>query len=133
MPVLKYMNPSDGTWVELSTVGPPGTPGAPGAVGPPGPIQVSGQADNVATTGSDGLIYVAMPDTGITQAEGDARYLKLSGGSMTGALSVQAPTSSGHAATMTYVDQMGASVPKVTVGTSAPSNPKVGDIWCNPS
>lgn len=39
-----------------------------------------------------------------TQSQADGRYLKLSGGSMTGALSVQAPTQGSHVATKQYVD-----------------------------
>ena len=42
----------------------------------------------------------------ITQSEADARYLKLSGGTMIGALTLNGnPTNNNHAASKNYVDQ----------------------------
>lgn len=40
----------------------------------------------------------------LTQTQGDARYLKLTGGTITGALSVKAPTADTNPATKKYVD-----------------------------
>lgn len=132
MPVLKYRNPADGAWVDLSTSGPAGAMGAPGAVGPEGPTQVSSDLGNSAVLGTDQLIYVPTVDTSFTQADADLLYLKLAGGSMVGMLSVNAPTSSGHAATKAYVDSQLTSVAKVTISSSAPASPKTGDIWIAP-
>jgi hypothetical protein len=57
--------------------GPPGPPGAdstvPGPAGPPGPSTVSADANNVASIGTDGFIYV--PQTG----GGGGDYLPLDG------------------------------------------------------
>lgn len=41
---------------------------------------------------------------GLTQEQADKRYLKLAGGTLTGALSVQAPAADSDAATKKYVD-----------------------------
>lgn len=45
-------------------------------------------------------------DEGMSQEEGDLRYLKLSGGIMTGPLSVLPPTEPGHPATKEYADEI---------------------------
>ena len=44
------------------------------------------------------------PTSGITQTQADGRYLKLTGGTITGALSVKAPTADTNPATKKYVD-----------------------------
>lgn len=54
---------------------------------------------------SGNAIAQAVPATGLTEAQGDARYLKLSGGTLTGALTLNAnPTANLGAATKQYVD-----------------------------
>ena len=54
----------------------------------------------------------SVPSSGITQEQADARYLQLSGGTMTGNLVLKgAPTANNQAATKAYVDSAIASVP----------------------
>lgn len=96
--------------------GPPGQDGAPGGFGPLDDLQdVTAPASTPAgkllgTTAIGKWGPVDPPVTGLTQATADARYLKLSGGSLTGALAVSgtvsgaAPTAAGHLTTKTYVD-----------------------------
>lgn len=55
----------------------------------------------------------AAPSGGMTQAQGDGRYLKRTGGTMTGALSVQTPTANTHAATKGYVDDAVGSIASI--------------------
>jgi hypothetical protein len=132
MPVLKYRDPTTQAWVELSLNGAPGAMGPTGGIGPAGPSVVSADANNSAVVGTDGLIYVPTPEAGLTQGQADGLYLKLTGGTMAGVLTVNTFTSSTHAVNKGYVDTQVATVPKVTVSSSAPSTPKVGDIWCAP-
>jgi len=66
----------------IGATGTPGSTGPVGPTGPEGPSQVSADAGNQATLGSDSLIYVE-------SVEGD--YLPLSGGTLTGDLTVEPP------------------------------------------
>lgn len=59
--------------------GPEGAVGPQGETGPAGPTAVSADADNTATLGTDGFLYVGKP-TG---------YLPTSGGDMTGTINVK--------------------------------------------
>jgi hypothetical protein len=69
----------------VGPTGPQGEAGAEGAVGPEGPqgpagpTAVSADADNTATLGTDGFLYVGKP----------AGYLPTSGGDMTGPINVK--------------------------------------------
>lgn len=64
------------------------------------------------------------------------QYLLKSGGTMSGALLLsRVPTGSTEAVTKGYADNIAAqaaSVAKVTVSSTAPGSPKVGDIWVLP-
>ena len=134
MPVLKYRDP-DGIWVDLPVVGsgPAGETGPTGPQGPPGPSLLSRDPDNQAVLGSDQLIYVpTVTGPGISQPEADLLYVKITGGTMTGALNVNTPTSSTHAANRDYVDTKFTGTAKVTISGSAPAGPSVGDIWIQP-
>lgn len=125
MAVLKYRDPDSGLLVELAAPGPAGSPGPPGQ---PGPTAVSSDAGNMATIGSDGGIYVALTSNPLTQAEADARYLQLAGGTMTGSLTVKAPTAAAHVSTRAYVDSIVNSGSKVWVQSATPTTPSAGDI-----
>lgn len=78
----------------------------------------------------DGTGFVRVDPLGITQADGDARYLRittasatylpLAGGTMTGTLTLDAaPTANLHAATKKYVDDEIAGIPSATDLTPA--------------
>jgi microcystin-dependent protein len=78
----------------------------------------------------DGTGFVRVDPLGITQADGDARYLRittasatylpLAGGTMTGTLTLDAaPTANLHAATKKYVDDEIAGIPAATDLTPA--------------
>lgn len=56
--------------------GDPGPAGAPGVDGAPGPTAVSADAENVATLGSDSLLYVPEPWVQMTRAQYDALAVK---------------------------------------------------------
>ena len=126
MAVLKYRDPGSGQFVELGATGPAGSPGP---VGDPGPVAVSADAGNVARIGSDGGIFVALTSNPLTRAEADARYLAVAGGTMTGSLTVRAPTAGEHVSTKTYIDNLKNSGSTVWVQATVPTTPSTGDIW----
>lgn len=66
------------------------------------------------------------PGSGLGQAEADLLYVNISGDAMTGPLDGVTPTLPAHLVRKDYVD---ARTPKITVSTTAPSNPNVGDVW----
>lgn len=82
-----------------------------------------------ATTGEYRLIQVA--GTGVGGfIELDARYINSAGDVMDGPLEVQEPIDPSDAASKAYVDRR---TPNITVGTTAPSSPAVGDVWVDMS
>lgn len=60
---------------------------------------------------------------GLSEAEADARYVNVTGDTMTGPLSVLTPTVSAHAATKQYVDD------RIVISATRPANPAPGTIW----
>lgn len=133
MATLNFQDPETGQFVSISRIirgekgdkGDTGDPGPPGGMGPIDALQdVTAPADTPAgkllgtvNTGEWGAVD---PPPGLDTAAGDARYLRLAGGTLTGGLtattiaattitasgtvSAATPTASGHAATKGYVD-----------------------------
>ena len=67
---------------------------------------------------------------GITSDEANAKYLQLSGGTMTGKLSgIVTPTADSDAVPKSYVDTIGSKITNIEVSETQPTNQKVGDFW----
>lgn len=97
-----------------------------------GKVSAGTEDSPAAPTAANDLCTKAYVDAnkGLSQAEGDGRYLQLAGGAMTGALTLSgAPTNDLHAATKKYVDDnKGASV-FLKDWAQLPSSSAVGDIY----
>jgi Collagen triple helix repeat (20 copies) len=107
--------------------GPPGAAGTPGSTGPPGPTAVSTQAGNLASLGSDNLTYVGTDTTRyaasnpsgyqtaaqVTASLGPyaltANVVPLTGGTMTGALSLRGVADGSNAPAGAVGEQLAAS------------------------
>lgn len=67
---------------------------------------------------------------GITSDEANAKYLQLSGGTMTGKLSgIVTPTADTDAVPKSYVDTISSNITNIEVSETQPTNQKVGDFW----
>lgn len=67
---------------------------------------------------------------GITSDEADAKYLQLSGGTMTGKLSgIVTPSADNDAVPKSYVDAIDSRIINIKVSETQPTNQKVGDFW----
>jgi hypothetical protein len=138
MATLNFQDPETGQFVSISRIirgdkgdkGDKGDTGAPGGMGPIDALQdvtapantPAGKLLGTVNTGQWGAVD---PPPGLDTSAGDARYLRLAGGTLTGGLtattiaataitattvtasgtvSAATPTASGHAATKGYVD-----------------------------
>lgn len=77
-----------------------------------------GTTGQVLTKTDDGQAWQDAPETGMSQDDADARYLQLSGGTMTGVLTLNGdPTANNQAANKAYVDSKGPKTATVTLTT----------------
>lgn len=77
-----------------------------------------GTKGQVLTKTDDGQAWQDAPETGMSQDDADARYLQLSGGTMTGVLTLNGdPTANNQAANKAYVDSKGPKTATVTLTT----------------
>lgn len=87
------------------------------AVAAPDPLPTGGTDGQVLTKGESGPEWADNP--GMTQAAADARYLQLSGGTMTGALTLNGnPSADNQAANKAYVDSKAPKYVSVTLSAS---------------
>lgn len=66
--------------------------GPKGDTGAPGPTVVSADAGNASRLGTDGRIFTPTATAGISQADADARYVNITGDTMTGGLTTTSIT-----------------------------------------
>ena len=84
----------------------------------PSDLPAGGTDGQILTKTADGTEWADNP--GMTQAAADARYLQLSGGTMTGALTLNGnPSADNQAANKAYVDSKAPKSVSVTLTTSA--------------
>lgn len=82
------------------------------------PAVSGGSTGQVLTKTDDGQAWQDAPETGMSQDDADARYLQLSGGTMTGVLTLNGdPTANNQAANKAYVDSKGPKTATVTLTT----------------
>jgi hypothetical protein len=109
----------------------PGPPGGPGPAGPPGPTEISADANNQATLGSDSLIYVPKPVAGSSVTVSDTAPASPKAGdlwwdSVGGQLYVWFNDAN---SSQWVVANNSGSAARVTIGDVAPPSPNVGDMW----
>lgn len=140
-----------GQWTMLWNVGSvwyAGVPGTGGGGDTVSPI-VDAKGDLLVASGADALARLAVGSNnqvltadssatngvkwatpaaggGLDQATADGLYVNITGDTLTGELLSPTPTSAQALTNKAYVD---ARTPKITVGTTAPSNPAINDIW----
>ena len=82
------------------------------------PAVGGGSTGQVLTKTENGQAWQDAPETGMSQDDADARYLQLSGGTMTGVLTLNGdPTANNQAANKAYVDSKGPKTATVTLTT----------------
>ena len=100
-----------------------GNPGATGAQGPAGPGVVSGGTTGQVLTKTSATDFATNWQTPFSQTQANTLYLALTGGTLTGPLTLPgAPTLALHAATKAYVDALAARVTTLEAQIAAMPN-----------